>query len=354
MSCTGAVASEARHARGGHRRDRRHADHRARRDARRRPRLRGGDGGPQEGGLLLSRRGHQRQPADGGPDLRARSLRHGRLRRRRQVDADRPPALRHQVDLRGPARARRADLQAARRRLRRTWRCSPTACAPSASRASRSTSPTATSPRRGASSSSPTRPATSSTRATWSPGASTADLALVLVDARKGVLEQSRRHAFIASLLRIPHLVVCVNKMDLVDFDEARLRPHRRRVLGLAREARHPRHHVHPDLGAARRQRRRALASDALVPGPSLLYHLEHVHIASDRNLRDARFPVQWVMRPMTDEHHDYRGYAGQVAAGVLRAGDEVVVLPSGRTTRIAAHRHLRRRSSRRPTRRCR
>ena len=120
-------------------------------------------------------------------------------------------------------------------------------------------------------------------------GASTADLALVLVDARKGVLEQSRRHAFIASLLRIPHLVVCVNKMDLVGYDQAVFDRITRRVLGLAGEARRPRHHVHPDLGAARRQRRRPLEHMPWYEGPSLLYHLEHVHVASDRNLQRRR-----------------------------------------------------------------
>jgi bifunctional enzyme CysN/CysC len=168
-------------------------------------------------------------------------------------------------------------------------------------------------------------------------GASTADLALVLVDARKGVLEQSRRHAFIASLLRIPHLVVCVNKMDLVDFDQevfdrislefsgwaAKLDIHDITFIPISA--------LHGDNVATRSDR------TPWYGGPSLLYHLEHVHVASDRNLQDARFPVQWVIRPMSDEHHDYRGYAGEVASGVFRAGDDVIVLPSGRSTRIAA-----------------
>jgi bifunctional enzyme CysN/CysC len=168
-------------------------------------------------------------------------------------------------------------------------------------------------------------------------GASTADLALILIDARKGVLEQSRRHAFIASLLRIPHLVVCVNKMDLVDFDQevfdrisaefagwaAKLDVHDLTFIPISA--------LHGD---------NVVEHSARMPwyqGTSLLYHLEHVHVASDRNLQDARFPVQWVIRPMSDEHHDYRGYGGEVASGVFRAGDEVVVLPSGRETRIAA-----------------
>jgi bifunctional enzyme CysN/CysC len=167
-------------------------------------------------------------------------------------------------------------------------------------------------------------------------GASTADLALILIDARKGVLEQSHRHAFIASLLRIPHLVVCVNKMDLVDFDQevfdrisaefagwaAKLDIHDLTFIPISA--------LHGDNVVERSARM------PWYQGTSLLYHLEHVHVASDRNLQDPRFPVQWVIRPMSDEHHDYRGYGGEVASGVFRAGDEVVVLPSGRETRIA------------------
>jgi bifunctional enzyme CysN/CysC len=168
-------------------------------------------------------------------------------------------------------------------------------------------------------------------------GASTADLALVLVDARKGVLEQSRRHAFIASLLRIPHLVVCVNKMDLVEFDQSVFDRITAEFSGwLAKLDIHdvtfiPISALHGDNVVDRSEKM------PWYMGTSLLYHLEHVHVASDRNLRDPRFPVQWVVRPMSDEHHDYRGYAGEVASGVLRAGDDVVVLPSGRTSRIAS-----------------
>ncbi len=139
-------------------------------------------------------------------------------RRRRQVHAHRAAALRLQGDLRGPARGGRAHQRARWAPSTPTSRCSPTACGPSASRASPSTSPTATSPRPSASSSSPTRPGHIQYTRNMVTGASTADLALVLIDARKGVLEQSRRHAFLASLLRIPHLVLCVNKMDLVDY----------------------------------------------------------------------------------------------------------------------------------------
>jgi bifunctional enzyme CysN/CysC len=168
-------------------------------------------------------------------------------------------------------------------------------------------------------------------------GASTADVALILVDARKGVLEQSRRHAFIASLLRVPHLVVAVNKMDLVDFDQA---VYDRICDEFSAWA--TRLEV-PDLTFIPIS---ALHGDNVVEssdrmdwygGPALLHYLEHVHVASDRNLIDSRFPVQWVIRPMSDEHHDYRGYAGQVASGVLSVGDEVVVLPSGAETKVTA-----------------
>jgi sulfate adenylyltransferase subunit 1 len=167
-------------------------------------------------------------------------------------------------------------------------------------------------------------------------GASTADLALILVDARKGVLEQSRRHAFIASLLRIPHLVVCVNKMDLVDWDQEVFERISSEFTGWAAKLDVqdvtfiPISALHGDNVVERSQ------NMSWYEGSSLLYHLEHVHVASDRNLQDARFPVQWVTRPMSDDLHDYRGYAGEVASGVFRTGDEVVVLPSGRTSRIA------------------
>ena len=161
-------------------------------------------------------------------------------------------------------------------------------------------------------------------------GASTADLAIVLIDARKGVLEQSRRHAFLASLLRIPHLVLAVNKMDLVDYDQERFEEVRNEFrdfaakLDIADLAFIPVSALHGDNIVDRS------ANMSWFQGPSLLHHLEEVHIASDRNLIDARFPVQYVIRPQSDDHHDYRGYAGTVAAGVFRTGDEVTVLPSG------------------------
>ena len=166
-------------------------------------------------------------------------------------------------------------------------------------------------------------------------GASTANLAIVLVDARHGLVEQSRRHAYIASLLRIPHLVFAVNKMDLVDWDEAKFR---------AIEADFRNFAARLDVQDIAFIPVSALTGANVVErgsdmpwyhGPTLLYHLETVHISSDRNLQDVRFPVQWVIRPQSDQHHDYRGYAGTVAGGVMRPGDEVLALPSGLTTRI-------------------
>ncbi len=172
-------------------------------------------------------------------------------------------------------------------------------------------------------------------------GASTADLAVVLVDARKGVLEQSRRHAFIAALLGIPHIVVAVNKMDLVSFDEGRFEEIRTEFSEWAtklpiRDLRFiPISALHGDNVVTRS------LSMPWYQGPSLLYDLENVYIGSDRTLIDARFPVQGIIRPQSDAHHDFRGYAGQVAGGVFRVGDEVVVLPSGHSstiTRISTH----------------
>ncbi|GAA4608668.1 hypothetical protein GCM10023195_34190 [Actinoallomurus liliacearum] len=169
-------------------------------------------------------------------------------------------------------------------------------------------------------------------------GASTADLAIVLIDARKGILEQSRRHAFLATLLRVPHLVLAVNKMDLVDYDEATFERIKDEFTSFAAKLSVgdltfiPISALHGDNVVERS------ANMPWYDGPSLLHHLENVHIASDRNLIDVRFPVQYVIRPhkSTDpELHDYRGYAGQVAGGVLKPGDEVMHLPSGLTTRI-------------------
>ncbi|HUE59106.1 MAG TPA: GTP-binding protein, partial [Acidimicrobiales bacterium] len=171
-------------------------------------------------------------------------------------------------------------------------------------------------------------------------GASTADLALVLVDARNGVLEQSRRHAFIASLLGIPHLVVCINKMDLVDWSQERFDEIREEFRSFAMKLEvHdltfiPVSALHGDNVVTRS------ASMDWYEGSPLLHHLEEVYIASDRNLIDARFPVQYVVRPQAGadaELHDYRGDAGTVAGGVFKPGDEVVVLPSGFTSQVTS-----------------
>jgi bifunctional enzyme CysN/CysC len=169
-------------------------------------------------------------------------------------------------------------------------------------------------------------------------GASTADLAVVLVDARNGLTEQSRRHAFLTTLLRVPHMVLAVNKMDLVDYSAEVFERICEEFSAFAARL---------DIGDLTFIPISALHGDNVVDrsanmpwydGPSLLHHLEHVHIASDRNMIDVRFPVQYVIRPhaATDaELHDYRGYAGEVAGGVLKPGDEVLHLPSGFSTRV-------------------
>ncbi|MDQ3095746.1 MAG: GTP-binding protein [Actinomycetota bacterium] len=167
-------------------------------------------------------------------------------------------------------------------------------------------------------------------------GASTADLGLVLVDARQGLTEQSRRHAVILSLLRVPHLVLCVNKMDLVDYSQERFDEIHKEFTSFATKL------IIPDLTIVPIS---ALKGDNVVTrsdhmdwydGPSLLHHLENIHVASDRDLVDTRFPVQYVIRPKSDRYHDYRGYAGRVAGGILKPGDDVLVLPSGMTSRIS------------------
>jgi len=167
-------------------------------------------------------------------------------------------------------------------------------------------------------------------------GASTASLSIVLVDARQGLVEQSRRHAHIASLLHIPHLVFAVNKMDLVGWSEARFTEIERDLVALADrlELRNYKLIAISALTGAN-----VVDRSLEMPwyaGPTLLEHLEAVSLTNEHDLISARFPVQWVIRPQTDAHHDYRGYAGQVAGGVLRAGDDVVILPSGVTTKIA------------------
>ena len=168
-------------------------------------------------------------------------------------------------------------------------------------------------------------------------GASTADVAVVLLDARKGVIEQTHRHTTITSMLGIPHVVFTVNKMDLVDFEEARFREIERDLAALADRL---------GLRDTMTIPIAALPGDNVVDpsqrmpwwtGGTFLERLESIEIAGDRDVAHRRFPVQWVIRPMSDEHHDFRGYAGQVAGGEWRAGDEVVVLPSGRTTTVAS-----------------
>jgi len=167
-------------------------------------------------------------------------------------------------------------------------------------------------------------------------GASTSDLAIILVDARKGLVEQSRRHAFLASLLRVPHLVLAVNKMDLVDYSQSVFEQIHDEFARFADKLNIT------DLTTIPLS---ALKGDNIVSrsenmpwydGPSLLHHLEHVHVSSDRNLIDVRFPVQYVIRPRSAQYPDYRGYAGTVASGVMKPGDAVMVLPSGFTSTIA------------------
>jgi sulfate adenylyltransferase large subunit len=168
-------------------------------------------------------------------------------------------------------------------------------------------------------------------------GASTADLAVILVDARKGVVEQTRRHSYIAAMLELPHVVFAVNKMDLVDYSEERFDEIARDLAGLA--ARLGLHDPHTIPISALKGDNVVDRGDGMpwYGGTTLLEHLETVEIAGDRNLEDRRFPVQWVIRPQAAEFHDYRGYAGQVASGVWRPGDEVVVLPAGLRSRVAA-----------------
>jgi len=167
-------------------------------------------------------------------------------------------------------------------------------------------------------------------------GASTANLALILVDARNGVVEQTKRHSYIASLLRIPHLVICINKMDLVDYSEERYEEIVETYKGFAAKM---------DIKDVQYVPISALKGDNVVErsknmdwfkGPTLMYLLEHIHIASDYNHIDARLPVQFIIRPQKVEgYHDYRGFAGRITSGIFRKGDEVTILPSGFTSTI-------------------
>lgn len=166
-------------------------------------------------------------------------------------------------------------------------------------------------------------------------GASTANVALILIDARNGVIEQTLRHAYIASLLQIPHIIVCVNKMDLVEFKEQRFEEIKSDFDRIATKL---------DVHDIRFVPISAKLGDNVVDrsknmnwydGPTLMYLLENIHIASDLNYSDTRFPVQYVIRPMKDEYHDYRGYAGRIEGGVFHKGDKIKVLPSGLTSKI-------------------
>jgi sulfate adenylyltransferase subunit 1 len=166
-------------------------------------------------------------------------------------------------------------------------------------------------------------------------GASTANLALIIVDARHGVVEQTKRHAFIASLLQIPHIVFCVNKMDLVDFSEEQYNKVRKELEEFSAKL---------NVKDVRFIPLSALKGDNVIErskntpwydGPTLMYLLETIHIGSDYNHVDRRFPVQNVIRPQTTEYHDYRGYAGRIAGGVFKPGDSVTVLPSGFSSKI-------------------
>jgi sulfate adenylyltransferase subunit 1 len=169
-------------------------------------------------------------------------------------------------------------------------------------------------------------------------GASTANLAIILIDARKGVIEQTKRHSFVANLLRIQHLVVAVNKMDLVDYSEevynkivSDFRDFASRLDNIVEITDIPISALNGDNVVDKSE------SMPWYQGPTLLYHLEHVYVGGEENHVDARFPVQWVIRPMSDEWHDFRGYAGRVAGGVFKPGDEVIVLPSGFKSKVKA-----------------
>ena len=169
-------------------------------------------------------------------------------------------------------------------------------------------------------------------------GASTANLAIILIDARKGVIEQTKRHSFIANLLRIQHLVVAVNKMDLVDYSQevfdkivSDFREFASRLDSIVEITAIPISALNGDNVVDKSK------NMDWYEGPTFLYHLENVYVGGEENHVDARFPVQWVIRPMSDEWHDFRGYAGRIAGGVFKPGDEVTVLPSGFKTRIKA-----------------
>ena len=168
-------------------------------------------------------------------------------------------------------------------------------------------------------------------------GASTAELALILVDARKGVVEQTRRHSAITHLLGIQHLVLCVNKMDLVNFSQERFTEIEREYLKLARRLGVPAVSIIPMAAVSGENIVERGERLPWYTGPTLLEFLETVQVPDPARTAGLRFPVQYVIRPQTAEHHDYRGYAGTVAAGVLEVGSHVTVLPVGKSSRVAA-----------------
>ncbi len=166
-------------------------------------------------------------------------------------------------------------------------------------------------------------------------GASSANAAIILIDARKGVIEQTMRHTYIASLLRIPHLIVCVNKMDLVEYKEDVFEKIKNDYTAFANKLEINDVHFLPISALKGDNVVEASKNMDWYKGNTLMYLLENIKIENDINHSDARFPVQYVIRPMSTEHHDYRGYAGRIAAGVFKKGDAITVLPSGHTSKI-------------------
>jgi sulfate adenylyltransferase subunit 1 len=166
-------------------------------------------------------------------------------------------------------------------------------------------------------------------------GASTANLAIILIDARNGVIEQTCRHSFIASLLQIQHIIVCVNKMDLVDWSEDRFNEVVAQYKEFASRLEVPHIDFIPISALLGDNVVERSANMGWYQGSPLLYTLETMYIGNEHNHVDARFPVQWVIRPHSDEWHDFRGYAGRVAGGVFKPGDEVTVMPSGFQSRV-------------------
>ena len=324
-------------------------DHRARRDARRRPRLRGGDGGPQARRLLLmaTERADDataellRLVTAGSVDDGKSTLIGRLLYDTKQILADQLEHIEETSLRRGDGYVNLALLTDGLRAEREQGITIDVAYRSFV-----------TPRRRFQLADAPGHVQYTRNMVT---GASTADVAVILLDARKGIVEQTRRHSYIAAHARDPARRRRGQQDGSRRLLGGALRRDRGRARGALRASPPPRRARDPDVGAAGRQRRRPRRARCPgTTGPTLLEHLETIEIAADRNLEDRRFPVQWVIRPMSDEHHDYRGYAGEVAGGVWRAGDEVVVLPSGRRTRVAGDRDLRRARSRPRSRRSR